>query len=95
MLGVTLPAYGQRRLGRQFLCDIAMAHGALDIILAVRPGFPFGINGLMAAGAVFSGWNRLMRLDFRDRRDGGGQSEQNEQDKAEQRFAESDHGQIS
>lgn len=90
---VTSLAYAQLRLGREALCDVAMAHDTLDIVDAMRPGFPYGIQPLMAVGTVFSGWNLLfMRLLLGVRRlDGGSQSEQNEQDRGEQTCAESVH----
>jgi hypothetical protein len=97
---VALLAYAQRGLVRYASCDIAMAHGALDIIRAMRPGFPFGIRLFMAARTLFSGGNLLMahlrRLTFclGDRwLDGGGRNEQDEQDRTEQIRAKSVHGQ--
>jgi hypothetical protein len=71
----------------------------LDIIGTMRAGFPLGIRHLVAAGTGFSGWNCLvvllggMTLLGNGRLDGGSQNEQNEQDTAEQKYAERVHGQ--
>jgi hypothetical protein len=75
-----------------------MAHGALDIIGAMRAAFPLGICHLVAARTGFSGWNHLMvllrgmSLLGNGRLDSGSQNEQNEQDRAEQKYAERIHG---
>ena len=95
-LGVASFAYAHRRLGREALRNVAMAHDAVDLVDAVRPGVKFRIQPFMALGTVFSGWNPLMCDFLGDRRlHGGGRSEQNEQDRAEPMRAESGHGQIS
>jgi len=100
LLGVTCVACAQRRRGRDALCcDLAMAHGALDIIGAMRAAFPLGVCHLVAARTGFSGWNHLMvllrgmNLLGNRRLDGGSQTKQNERDRAEQKCAESVHGQ--
>jgi len=61
-LGVTSLAYAHPRLGREALCHVTMAHGACDLVDAMRPGIPFRIQPLMAVGTVFSGWNLRMRF---------------------------------
>jgi hypothetical protein len=99
---VTGGAYAQRRRGRDALCcDLAVAHGALDIIAAMRAAFPLGIRHLVAARTGFPGWNRLMvllnamSLLSNGRLDGSSQNEKNEQGRTEQKCAESVHGQKS
>ena len=100
LLGVAGVAYVQGRRGSDALCcDLAMAHGAFDIIGAMRAAFPLGIRHLVAARTGFPSWNRLMvlvrgmSLLGNGRLDGGSQNEKNEQDRAEQKCAESVHGQ--
>jgi hypothetical protein len=96
--GVASLAYAHFRLGREALGDFAMAHAAIYLVDAMRPGLPLGRQRLMAIGTVFSGWNLLVRWPddscLGDRGlDGAERSEQNEQDRDEQMRAESIHGQ--
>ena len=98
LLGVPGGAYATRRRGRDALCcDLAVAHGALDIIGAMRADFPLGIRHLVAARTGFPVWNRLMvllnamSLLSNRRLDGSSQNEKNEQCRTKQKCAESVH----
>jgi len=99
--GVACLAYAHLRLGREALRDVAVAHGAIDLVDAMRSGLPFGRQPLMAIGTVLSGWKLLMRssgdscLGNRGLDGSSGPSEQNEQDRAEQMNAKSAHERIS
>ncbi len=82
LVGVTGVAGAQCRGGRDGLCGhFAVADGALDIILAVRAGLPFGVLRLVAVNTGFSGGDRRMallggmRLLRHDGLDGGSQNE--------------------
>ncbi len=89
LVSVTILACAQHRRGRDVLGrDLAMAHGTLDIIGAMRAAFPLRIRHLVAVRTGLSGGNGLMvflratSLLGNGGLDGGSQNE-NEQGRTE------------